>query len=141
MDLVGGMAPPIPVGYRRIQKIELTSMIKRAQNIGGDRKVRNDIAPIRAPVPVGNSNSNILRPIADCAVESLAFILAAADNRLGSMARKTVDLLERTLKSQEPQVPSKVKVAGSIPAGVAKKSTHKSRYSKSFRERIECRAE
>jgi hypothetical protein len=39
------------------------------------------------------------------------------------------------------QQPSKLKVAGSIPAGVAKKSTHKSRYSKSFRQRIECRAE
>jgi hypothetical protein len=30
----------------------------------------------------------------DCPVESLAFILTVADNRLGSMARKTVDLSE-----------------------------------------------
>jgi hypothetical protein len=76
-----------------------------------------------------------------CPVESLAFILTAADNRSGSMARKTVDLSEWPLIKRQPQVPSKLKVAGSIPAGVAKKSTHKSRYSKSFRERIECRAE
>ena len=33
----------------------------------------------------------------DCPVESLAFILTAADNRLGSMARKTVDLSEWAL--------------------------------------------
>jgi hypothetical protein len=57
----------------------------------------------------------------DCPVESLAFILTAADNRLGSMARKTVDLSEWALIEQQPQVPSKLKVAGSSPAGVARK--------------------
>jgi transposase len=42
-------------------------------------------------------------------------ILTAADNRLGSMARKTVNLSEWALIKQQPQAPSKLKVAGSIP--------------------------
>jgi hypothetical protein len=36
----------------------------------------------------------------DCPVESLAFILTAADNRLGSVTRKTVDLSEWALIEQ-----------------------------------------
>jgi hypothetical protein len=39
------------------------------------------------------------------------------------------------------QQPSKLKVAGSIPAGVANERAHKSRYFKIFRQGIECRAE
>jgi hypothetical protein len=44
-----------------------------------------------------------------CPVESLAFILTASANRLGSMARKTVDLSEWALIEQQPQVRSQVR--------------------------------